>query len=455
MQITLNNLLVKSINVMITFKQFLLEAPVDRPALLAKYLESKANELDKTVLAKSIHKKSNGTVRHVRLKSEDVEALFKKIGATLTFLPGEKKATGKSSYKTYNGVLNKDHGEFKKGEQFCVVNTFVSGSKILNKQLSPSKLGLETDEGKYHTVDKVVSLSIAAIKKLEMFSEEEITYFTKLLALNKSETHALAAPSDMSAEDLNRIAIDFGEVFGATWYARKLKMPKIAFPKGNNALVDFELFDGDMKKPVSSKAGKGAPPSLGVVVDQVNLDKKYFEKKYGKDVVATLNLIHESTAIEGALAASKALKTPGFTVLKDLMGTDDMSRKSIESYLSNFKTKEQLVKALNPWFEAIERKPTDAILSVIFNEGGQRVGIVSAQMANYLVTLFNKDAKYKKFNLLLNDAVTRIKVDQLYTNMDSKKIDFKLKPFETGEFLWINNSSTMKANLSKIGFKMR
>jgi hypothetical protein len=400
----------------------------------------------------SIFKKSSGTVRHLRLKVEDPASLFKSINIKLEPMIGSKIATGKASNQTFKATLLKAVDDFSKGESFIVVNTYSAGSKIGNKLLTPSKLGLESDD--YIAASKIASMTKAALKDLECFSQEELQYFSKLLSLGKADTHEITAPSSLGAEDLNRIGIDFGEIFGAIWYSKKTGMGSILFPKGNNPLVDFELSDGTNEKMVSSKSGTGAPPSLDAVMTQIELDQKYFNKKYGKNIVDALLLIQNSSTVDGPLLAAQALNTPGYKKLSSMMKSTDMSSASVEKYLAKFETKEDLVKTMAPFFKLINRNTSDESLNIIFDQGQRRIGIVTAQLANYLCDLFNKDADYTIFNDLLNEAVRRIKVDQLYTNVKPDGIEFIMKAFETGTFSWINNSSTRKPSLKKIAFKM-
>jgi hypothetical protein len=400
----------------------------------------------------SIFKKSSGTVRHLRLKAEDPVAAFKTINVKLDLMPGSKIATGKASNQTFTGTLQKSIGDFKKGSTFIIVNTFAVGSKIAHKLLTPSKLGLESTD--FISTSKIVTMTKSGLKDLGVFSADELQYFNRLLALGKAESHKIEAPASLGAEDLNRIGIDFGEIFGAVWYSKKTQMGSILFPKGNNPLVDFELSDGDVEKLVSSKSGTGAPPSLEAVMTQIELDKKYFIKTYGKNIVDALLLIQNESTVGGPLLASKALNTPGYRKLSALMKSDDMSPESVERYLATFETKETLVKTLAPFFDIIKRNTSDDSLNIIFDQGQRRIGIISAQMANYLCDLFNKDKSFTVFNDLLNDAVRRIKVDQLYTNVKPDGVEFIMKAFETGTFAWINNSSTRKPSLKKIAFKM-
>ena len=209
-----------------------------------------------------------------------VETMLKAIGIDTDNISLEygmfKDASGK-----YNAVkvTSKDaisipeySFELKKNNYLYIVNTSIGNSKIRKKTLTPDNLGLTkfSFTSKNELVDKVEKGLLNS--KLEDYTKAILSLcdcisggahdmtLDEILNNTISYTCDKSVIGDLTKDDFNNIANDFGEVLGPIMLMDKLKGDiELSYPTGSNAkLFDYVINDNIW---ISAKAGKGAIPS--------------------------------------------------------------------------------------------------------------------------------------------------------------------------------------------------
>lgn len=407
------------------------------------------------VPAENKFKKSAGTVRHVRLDIADAAEVFKSIGITLTPLIGTKIATGSPTFTTYSAEFDKPMGGFPKGTMVYVVNRLSVKGRVTGDMLTPSAMGFDDAPRTPAQVEAHVAKFLPTIGK---FTPPEIQYLLSMLQLGTDAKSSLTAPETLTAHELNKIAITYGEIVGAVWFAKQQPGQKIIFPSGNNALIDFVVRAKDgAEELVSAKVGKGAPPSSAAIFAKIDEDREYFESKYGKKAVSVLHAINELSVVDGVLEAHRLLDTPSYRTVQKISGGIDFTAKGLEGWLRNpkFVDAESLRVALEPFYKVnISRSETSAFDDIVAADT-RRLGLVSTPLGYNLTKLLNDTDKYPEFTEILNDVTSRINVTQLYTNLTPKGIEFVIKPFSSGKFVWEFNATGRDPYKKKMSFRMK
>lgn len=209
---------------------------------------------------------------------DSVKTMLSKIGITDVDLEYGMYRDASGQYNAVkitskDVIIDKENlFNLKKGDYLYVVNTTVGNSKIRRKSLTPDKLGLTSD--KYSSNEQIVN---AVEKGLKMNNLEEyagailalcdcIQGGAKDLTLDEILNHTISYTvdksviGDLTKNDFNNIANDFGEVLGPMMLMDKLAGDiELSYPTGSNAkLFDYIINDNIW---LSAKAGKGAVPS--------------------------------------------------------------------------------------------------------------------------------------------------------------------------------------------------
>ena len=211
---------------------------------------------------------------------KSVESMLIGIGVDIDNISMEygifKDASGKyNAFKitSKDAISIPDYSfELKKNNYLYVINTSVGNSKIRKKVLTSDNLGLTKYE--FFSKDEIVDAVKKGLQnsKLEEYTEAIISLCNciqggeKNLELDEilnntiSYTCDKSIVGDLTKEDFNNIANDFGEVLGPIMLMDKLKGDiKLSYPTGSNAkLFDYIINDSIW---ISAKAGHGAVPS--------------------------------------------------------------------------------------------------------------------------------------------------------------------------------------------------
>ena len=412
------------------------------------------------------HKKAGGKVRHVRIDTSNVEDIFAKMGIELEQVFGSKIATGSKSFSTYKAKLTKKIGDFEPGDYFYVVNRHSEDSRIKGDLLLPTNMGITGEQLPPNEVEKSVSRYVDSI---EMLSTEEKDFLKGLLNLKASDLSDISAasiftqsispaPSTISADELNKIAVAYGEIVGALWYARSKSenAPLIEFPSGNNPLIDFSLiFNNNTEEHVSAKVGKGAAPSAAVIYSRIHADSKQFIDQFGKEPVELLLALDDLSAVDGVLRAHEMLETESYKSLMDISDgqIQHFTAAGIEKWLKTFDNPDQLLEVLTPFYGINKSGASKDAFHDIFDLGGRRVGLVASPLGYNLAKLLNSP-EYKVYGDILNAITQSIEVTQLYTDLAKDKISFFFKPFSSGNFTWEWTSTARDPYKKKFSFRM-
>lgn len=358
-------------------------------------------------------------------------------------------------YRTEELTVKKATNGANVGDKIYIVNAVSARGELRPKELTPERIGIATgneisrSEFKKKVlvgIDKLkVSLPIKEFMKDLMDSAEDRS--------GKIRSEFLEQISD---SDINVIAKDFGEVSGAWWYLN-IHDPAatgIIYPTLSNLrLVDYyATYDNKPNLAISAKAGKGAPPSIDAIADVLE-STKYVDKK--KNIAKNLIIaIKNNSVLDGIIKGSAEVKTPGWNILVKMLNTSNITPASIETALSKYKFAEDLLKDLNPLYQAMGRAASIDIANRIFGNRAKRNGLILSPLAYHLVDEMNKD---KVYAAVLNEATKQIDVSQLYINIfkTQKLVKYHVHEFKDINFKFEYNGNAGMPGLKKISFKAK
>lgn len=382
---------------------------------------------------------------HVRTAIDgSFESVFKKV-AKVEFSMLDKSISG--SFPTYEIKLLKEVGNIPKGTTCLYVNSKSSKGSVNNKEFTPDALGFA---GKRYTSKQLYDKLCDVVKTHPKFDKVG-AFMLSLIESSWKDTNTLDFGDSVSSSDIAKIAKDFGELTGALWLMNTKYKGKVFFPLASNEpLIDYIIETKNGDKKISAKAGKGAPPSINVVADQLksgNIKISTAEKKYAQVIID----IAESSTIDGILKASETYNTPGYKEAKKLL--KKVTRDNIEEYLNYYGNWNDAKEALAKFHKSMNRSVSDMMWDRIYGNTKQRKdGIMISPMGYHLVDQLNKD---KGLTDLLNKVLSSLTVEQLYLLTNGKTLNYKLVPFKEGKFVFHYNANAGNPSLKKISFKMK
>jgi hypothetical protein len=382
--------------------------------------------------------------------------------------PNEYAKGGKSgSYYTYSITLNKDSGDYKKGQQVYIVNALKEKSSIAPKSLAPTNLGLvgKKFSGTPLLVKSVksslpqqnnefLSLLVDDIaKKSKKEKGDSIENFKENIELS-DET--VKSSNLLSITDIQSIGNDFGEILGAILLSNKINSPEVEFPSGNNPLIDF-VING---YKVSSKNKSGAAATLTDIIK--NIDQKSLKTKNQKELFKIFNIVVENKTSASWLEVAKAMNLPAIQTLSEITKTpiESLSIQSINDYITKV-GKEKALANFQVLYKEMGNFPGSGAAkgTVDWDKINPKkyYGMVIGPMSSYVKNQLNKNPVYLK---TLKEFMSKIEVKQLYLNMNlgKKTISFNLKSFSDPESNFTfeaPNQSTYAPDSGKLGFKLR
>lgn len=405
------------------------------------------------------YKKRTGKVAHLRIQSsEPVESILKKYPISIE-ISDKKLASGK--YPTYVCTFNSDyslHGKiFSEDSFFYLVNTYSIKTKIKKKSLTPDKLGL--NEKQIKTFDFFNKIN-NEIYKLDHFSEEEKQYLIDLV--DKSDTDSeekinIEAPDSLSKEDLNQIAIDFGEICSIKWCVNQInkqidsEIKNIKFPSGNERLFDSILIDDEgVEYKISNKVGKGGPPSIDAIVHVLETKPELFHS-FNEHKINILKQLKHLSVVDGIIKANVLLDTDGINELSNIMDIDInlINPKIIENWCAD--NKSNLINKLEFFYKKINKNVKKDTFDRLTHGNQKLNGLILSPLAYYVVDLMNKD---DEFNEILNAAARQIEIIQVYTKLTNKFVEYTIKNFKEESFKFRYNGNALNPSLKKIAFEM-
>jgi len=377
------------------------------------------------------------------------EPILKKV-AKIKIEMMEKSISG--SFPTYEITTLEKIGDIPRGTKMLYVNSKSSKGTVNNKEFTPDNLGFA---GKKYTSDQLNTTLVKTIKAHPKFSKVG-AFMLSIIESSNKDLKSVKYGDSVTSSDISKIAKDFGELTGALWLLRtiyKNKSNKVYFPLASNEpLIDYIVETKTGDKKISAKAGKGAPPSINVVAEElksgnIKLDSK--EKKHAQVIID----IADNSTIGGIIEASKSYNTPGYRAIKKIISK--VTRDNIENYLNGFSKWDNAKKDLEPYYRATKRNVSEMMWKRIYegaNTKQRKDGIIISPMGYHLVDELNKD---KGITDLLNKVLSSLTVEQLYLNTNGKNLSYELIPFKDGKFLFHYNANAGNPSLKKISFKMK
>ena len=325
---------------------------------------------------------------------------------------------------------------------------------IGNKMLTPDGLGLG---GKTIPKGSFVKEVEKAIESNAMVAPHAKEFMIELLN-NSSKSRATLPKAKLSDKDIAIVAKDFGEISGAWWflnnYDKEGEVAAIEFPsKSNEKLVDYyAVLKNKLKIPVSAKAGGGAAPSISSV--WAMLHGMTFNKPEDRKIYNFIGAISENSGTDGIAMAAKAIGSPLYDLVGNIIGKREYKEKEIEEWLKAFKDGEAAFKALDQHFYSkIGRSGKLETLVSVWNSPGQRKsGAILSPMAYAVVDEVNKNPKYTSF---LTDIVRTKNIQQLYIHLSGSSLEYELRGFAESEFIFEYHSNVANPGGNKIGFKLK
>ena len=412
-----------------------------------------------------------------------------KVGATkfdiVTAGPGEY-ANGANSGKftTFIVTFGEDVPDLKAsiGDVIKFVDNNPPRGSIKSKELTPTSLNLPQDtDMNSSSLSSSVKSAINSKYSSNLFMQSFLTELYDLVASHKPTNHfndplSLSAFSEnisydenvseaidaLGITDLNTIGKDFGEVLGAALLLNMVKTQKgIAFPSGNNPLVDFYI-DG---YGISSKYKSGAAPTLSNIIK--NLKAENFTETAEVQLYNLFKIIETNSVVDGYIKGAEFMNTPSVSVLKGLVGNTPLDEKSLETFIQTKITElgkedffttyvQPLVKSSGRGVDKFDKVQWDKL-----DAGKKYIGLFSYSLSLELIDALNgKLGAGDLYISKLRVIVSKLDVKQLYMDVDLKRdqFHFYLKGFSDANaklsFEAPNVSSTNPGN-GKLGFKMK
>jgi len=433
---------------MISFKQYIVQTTnISEEKMIEKNNTLKLISYFRSILTVPMPSSSRGGP-HLRTA---IDGSFEQIlngVAKIKIEMMDKSISG--SFPTYKITLIEKIGNIPAGTSMLYVNSKSSTGSVNNKEFTPDSLGFA---GKKYNEKQLKDALIKAIQNHPKFLKVG-SFMLSLIDSSYRNLKSVEYGDSVSSTDISKIAKDFGELTGALWLLRtKYKNNKVYFPLASNEpLIDYIIETDDGDKKISAKAGKGAPPSINVVAQELksgNIKLNTAEKKYAKVIID----ISDNSTIGGILEASKSYNTPGYAAISKIIPKFD--RDNIEKYLNKFANWNSAKASLEPFFKATKRNVSEMIWQRMYegaNPAQRKDGIIISPLGYHLVDELNKD---KGLTDLLNKVLSSLTVEQLYLNTNGKTVSYDLVPFKDGKFIFYYNANAGNPSLKKISFKMK
>ncbi len=374
---------------------------------------------------------------------------------------GKEYKSGKyCTYKLYNDI----------DDPIYIVDSLVLNQKAGRKSLTPDALGLSGWSGSYL---ELYMETKNHINKSNAIKNEVKEYMIFLLDIIMDDMHVdnNLEPNDVFIIDKNLetenefsevnkqtkeiILNDFGEVVTALFFG-KLQDEVISFPKSSNEkLVD--AYVGQYNISVK-KAGGAAPSLTGILKSEIFTE---FEPNPDEvDSIETLLLAKNNSVFHGYLKIAKKFNIIAWQELNKIVGKLDLNK-------TTKVLQQQMHDALDLLYESGE---LESVLTNFYNKIGNsadnihlydpegphkdvRFGYLQSPLTYSLIRNLNSNTKLVE---TLNNIVNKIDVKQIYLKNKKNHIEFKIKDFDRGQFVFAaaNISKNNPLN-SKLAFKMK
>ena len=323
--------------------------------------------------------------------------------------------------------------------------TSYSNSEQIRAALTKSLNSITGEDSEQVSKTKQFLLSLCddVIQKAKTTSELEGAH---KIQFSKTTIEAL---SGVNRKDLNIIGIEFGEVLGAIYLGKIIKINKkrIAFPgQANNQLYDFSVG----KVIVSSKYKKGAASSLSKVIEENDKDTSKLTDKE-KQLLSILSNSLKKRVSASYLYVAKKLNDPKINKAFSELNRQfkiDINEENLDSDIISLinnamlKIRKQkkggkiLSKKLNSFYSVIGRRKIPDGQEVDWNSlpGGDKenaelsdiayYGLITSPMSYFLTDVINSKKDEKGDDnpyLLLKQLIQNTSVTQARLNFSLKE----------------------------------
>ncbi len=287
-------------------------------------------------------------VRHIRIENsiEEIERVVKQIGADLHYenVPSLSGKFTEFAVKFPEGFNVPELA----GQTIFALSSFKGNTKVAQKQLIPSKLGLGNSVYKKANLVSTLQKNIPSAVKDPLLQQ----FLLELVDVAVGKKPAVD-PTVMSQLDLDTIritGIDFGEVLTPLMLSDE--QDDIVFPAGNAMLADVEI-NG---KPYSVKSASGSGTSFRAIrqyMDKFQSGIQSGEIVLSKDEETVHKFFRTFVDTEGKnvdkiIAASGVVNTPEHQKLAELVGKQNFTYNDLVSFSNRFNDYGEFLKTIYP-----------------------------------------------------------------------------------------------------------
>jgi hypothetical protein len=325
------------------FKEMASKSPeVQTYTIASRHLQSKGLNAKDPQLSRTTK------VRHIRIENSlsEIENVVKTIGVDLHY----KNVPSLSGKYTEFALTFPEQYQVQElaGQTIYALSQLKGNTKVAQKSLIPSKLGLGNSVYKKSTLVSTLQKNIPAVVKdnvLQKFLLELVD-----VAIGKKAAVDLEIMRLLDPNTVRITGIDFGEVLTPLLLSND--QDDIVFPAGNSMLADVEI-NG---QPYSVKSASGSGTSFKAIKQYMNDFHDGIQKgelvltkdeedihKFFRTFVDT-----EGKNIDKIIAASAAVNTPEHQKLAELIGIQDFTYSNLVSFAEKFDNYGDFLKEIYP-----------------------------------------------------------------------------------------------------------
>lgn len=367
---------------------------------------------------------------------------------------------------------------------------------LTKKALSPTNLidcGISYNQRSlYNSVKKKLSDTFATQQNTEI--ERTVLYPFLIGCLDCACTGTVSKDyttnfPKISDTDKNLIGQDLGEILVALneFNNSNSSTVSVVFPKGNQELVDLEVYDSDaLLKRISVKYKDGAPPSIKTLADKLSLnDSNVVQTGISKELSDSFmkfkkilekmhrNVYNDKTWPDRILEVLKIVDTEKYNAIKNIFRFTDMTQAGINKTFAKLnseyskssgerkqKIQESFLIRYNKFVELIKRgiatnvlSTEEAIEKILYNDSHKdKCGIITSPLGYHIMDILNSD---ESFITELNNVIRSYDVLQTYVKLTSSGVSFRPTKFKDGTFVLMYNGIASSPSNRGFGFKMK
>ena len=410
-----------------------------------------------------------------------IEDFLKSVGliGTVSDLSIVEEKAISGTYKAKLVKITTSSEPWSTGETFFIVNTFTEKGTLKTKDLAPEKFNLTSSRfSSLETFDAAVLKGIEDNTTLSSEIKNTLTELYKSIAANVStnkdnipmNSYAKKYFDAIKPQDKQAIGKDFGEILSMRWYVTQKfasTWQECFFSRiSNEALVDFvvtkKVGKSIVKCNVSAKFEAGAAPSIGAIVDKLDVVYKTpnITEKPAVDVLKALADSKSNTSTK-ILAAMKTIKHPAYNVLKKIIGKPTFTVNDISDNIQKIATKNktangrinEFMATYKPFYDKLGKNASPDSIAVVFAGAtyNKYYSLVMSPSGYALVDYMNDQLIYQT---ILNNISQQLKTEQVYLRFVGDTMQFTKKLFSNASFKFAYGANAKNSDNTGIKFSM-